>query len=327
MQEYHQLNYQERYKIFHGLKEGKSLRLIAKEIERWPSTISREIERNSDSKGFYYYPEEAHSFSKKRKARHRSKITRNDGLNKYVIEALKKGWPPVAIAGGWNLKNPEKRVTDETIYRFVYQSENKHLELHKLLPRKKVKRGIIRKTKSVGGILNRTSIHERPESINQRAEIGDFEADLIFYKGSQSVNVLTAIDRKTRYAFMIKNNSKHSEEIIEKVSDKLGKIAKSVTFDNGKEFGLHSRLTERHGIKTYFCDPGAPWQKGGIEHFNGMTRRFIPFEVSPQDVSQEKLDAVAYSINHMPRQSLGFLTACQAFKASFQSEINECCTS
>lgn len=327
MQEYHQLQFQERYKIFQGLKQGMSHRSIAREIGRDSSTVSREIKRNSDKKGFYYYPEDAHANSKKRKAKHGSKITRNSELNMCVIKWLKKGWSPIAIAGRWTIENPTRSITDETIYQFVYRSENKALELHKFLRRRKAKRGIIRKSKSVGGILNRTSIHERPKSINQRVEVGDFEADLIFYKGSQSVNVLTAIDRKTRFAFMIKNDSKHSEEIVEKMSDKLGKIAKSITFDNGKEFGLHSRLTERHGIKTYFCDPGAPWQKGGIEHFNGMTRQFIPFEVPFYAVTQEELDAVAFSVNHMPRQSLNFLTACEAFRLGFQREINECCTS
>jgi IS30 family transposase len=327
MQEYQQLQFQERYKIFQGKKQGKSDRAIAREVGRHHSTVSREIGRNSDLKGFYYYPEDAHANSKKRKAKHGSKITRNNDLNQHVIAGLQKSWPPVAIAGDWNRKNPEKPVTDETIYRFVYRPENKRLELHKLLPRRKSKRGIVRKTKSVGGIMNRISIHERPESINQRAEIGDFEADLIFYKGSQSANVFTAIDRKTRFALMIKNESKHSEEILEKASVKLGGIAKSITFDNGKEFASHFKLTEKHGIKTYFCDPGSPWQKGGIEHFNGMTRRFIPFEVPYYTVTQEELDAVAYSINHMPRQSLGFLTACEAFNRGFQSEINQCCTS
>jgi IS30 family transposase len=327
MSEYQQLTFQERRKIYEGLKSKKSIRTIAYELERWPSSVSREIKRNSDSKGFYYYPEEAHVHSKKRKARHGSKVTRHADLHKYVVEGLKKSWPPVSIAGGWNLENPDNTVTDETIYRFIYRPENKKLELYKLLRRKRPKRGIMRKTKSAGGIVNRVSIHQRPEHINQRAEVGHFEGDLIFYKGSKSINAFTAIDRKTRYAMIIRNESKHSENILEKVSAKLGRFAKSITFDNGTEFALHTKLKEKHGIDTYFCDPGSPWQKGSIEHFNGMTRHFIPFEVPPQKVSQEELDAVAYSINHMPRQSLGFLTACKAFGASFQSEITTCCTS
>jgi transposase, IS30 family len=327
MQRYHQLQFQERYKIFQGQKQGKSRRQIAEELGRDPSTVSRELRRNSDHKGFYYYPEDAHGASKKRKAKHGSKIARNDSLNMYVIRRLREGWAPGAIAGRWTKENPNNPVTAEAIYNFVYRHENKKLELHRLLPRKKVKRGIVRKSKAVGKIMNRTSIHERPASINERNEVGDFEADLIFYKGSQSINVLTAIDRKTRYAFMIKNESKHSEEILEKASAKLSKIARSVTFDNGKEFASHLKLTDKHGIKTYFCDPASPWQKGSIEHFNGMTRRILPFEVSPHAVTQEELNAVARTINHMPRKSLNFLTACEAFNLGFQSEINECCIS
>jgi IS30 family transposase len=140
-----------------------------------------------------------------------------------------------------------------------------------------------------------------------------------------SSNILTAIDRKTRYAILLKNMKKNSMEVIsglKKQAQDLG--IRSVTFDNGSEFTRHEIL-KKSSVDTYFCDPGKPWQKGSIEHFNGMLRRRIPFDQHPDDINQELLDSVSYQMNHMPRESLGFLTPCEAKNNRVQSEINRCC--
>ena len=105
---------------------------------------------------------------------------------------------------------------------------------------------------------------------------------------------------------------------------KLDGVAQSATFDNGIEFMRHTKLHE-HGIDTYFCDPGAPWQKGSVEHLNGMIRRFIPFRVNYEEISQDLVQEIAYRLNHMPRESLGFLTPCEAFNQEFQTVNSRCC--
>jgi len=240
---------------------------------------------------------------------------------------LKEGWSPVVIAGRWNKENERSKITSESIYRYIYHPKNKSLELYKLLARRKLKRGIVRKSRKQGRILNRTSIHERPDHINQRLEVGHFEGDLIFHNQSKKLNAFTAIDRKTRYGIMLKNRTKNSAVVIEKIGARLGNWAKSITFDNGAEFAYHNRLRDNYGMKTYFCDPGAPWQKGSIEHFNAMTRRLLPFKVLARDITQEMLDQVANTLNHRPRKSLDFLTPCEALKSGFQREITGCCTS
>lgn len=246
-------------------------------------------------------------------------------LKEYVIKKLNLRWSPIAIAGRWSKENLRSTITAEAIYQFVYNPKNKHLELCKLLPRRKPKRGLARKTHSRGGILHRISIHQRPAEIKNRKEGGHFEIDLFFHKGNQSSNVLAAVDRKSRYAITIKNSSKNSAIVMQQLIIKIGTMAKSATFDNGTEFAQHMLLREK-AIQTYFCDPGAPWQKGSAEHFIGMTRRYIPFKIPSRLVSQTLLDSMVYSINHTPRKILNFKTPCEVFSAEFQKEIERCCT-
>lgn len=325
MQEYHQLSYQERCAIFNGLKKQFSIREIAENINRDPSTVSREIARNSDHVG-YFYPDHAQWITDQRKAKHGSKVTRNPRLEGYLKEKLLSEWAPDVIAGCWNLENPSEPVTRETLYAYIYSDVGLSKGLPKLLPRAKKKRGLIRKQKMNGTIPNRVPISERPEVINERKESGHFEADLMFHQGSMSQNVTTISERVTKFALFIKNDSKHSEEVVKRIGRRIGHIAKSVTFDNGSEFSQHMLLHDQHGIKTYFCRPGAPYEKGGVENLNKMSRRWIPFKEFASDVTQEKLDIMANKINHIPRRSLNFITPCEAFRKSFQYEKSECCT-
>ena len=325
MSTYVQLQSHERTRIYRGLKAGLSIRSIALSIDRNPATVLREMKRNSDHIG--YYPPFAQEAAVKRKARHGPKIERIPILKNYVIEKLNQGWPPIAIADRWSKENPEYSISVEAVYQYIYHPQNRGLELHKLLPRRKKKRGINRKARTTSRIPNRISIHERPKPINKRKEAGHFEADLIFHKESQSSNVLTIIERKSRFAIAVKNSSKSTDVVIPALATKIGRVAKTVTFDNGSEFSSHSVLTRKFGTKTYFCDPGSPWQKGSIENFNGITRRFLPFKVSSHSLTQDMIDHIVNIINHIPRKILKFKTPCEVFFSEFQKEIRACCTS
>ena len=264
MNHYIQLKERDRIRIYECLKRGLSVDEIAQEIGRHKSTIYRELQRNGDEIG-YLYPREAHEQTKKRKARHGSKINRNPDLKDYVIEQILLGRAPVVIAGRWNKNHPNKRICSESIYQFAYHSKNIDLELWKHFPKAKKKRGLMRKKRKSGSpILHRVSIHHRPLEIENREKFGHYEADLMFNKGSQSVNTLTIIERKSRMVFLVKHNSKHSTPIIKSIEKQIGNAALSCTFDNGTEFSDHWKM----GIPTYFCDPGSPWQKGSVENMN-----------------------------------------------------------
>jgi len=204
----------------------------------------------------------------------------------------------------------------------IYSKEARNIELWKLLPRKKQRRGIVRKSYKGLGILHRVSIAQRPEHIAQREEPGHFEADLFFNKGSMSSNVLNLVDRKSRMTILVKNASKHSVPIIDHIDRTIGSIAKTVTFDNGKEFAMHNRLQERRKIKTFFCNPGSPWQKGSVENSNGALRRYLPFKLPARLITQETLNKVAGIINNIPRKSLNFLTPAEVFYQDYNQNFS-----
>ena len=321
MGKFSQLSYTERQKIYTGLYEGKSQQEIAALIGRHKSTISRELSRNGDHIG-YLYPGKAHEMALGRRNKNIPKLEKNKELLEFVVQCLKRKWSPNAAAGSWSKDNPEMPITDEAIYQWIYRDPYHYdgeawIDLRKLLLRRRKNRGMRRKEPR-STIKNRVSIHERPEIISQNTEIGHYEGDLIFNSGSQSANVLTLIDRKTKHTVLIKNHNKRSTTVIGALMQRINRSAlaiKSITFDNGSEFAEHSRLNYV-GIKTYFCDPGSPWQKGRIENLNGVARRFLPFDLEVSQVTDQLVEETETQLNNMPRQSLGFMTPLEVFQAA-----------
>lgn len=314
-----QLNIHEREKIYEFRKQRLSGREIARKLGRNHTSVNREIKRNSDQIG-YLYPRDAQERTKQRKARHGYKIDRTGGLKKIIIEKLQEHWSPRVIAKKWSMQSPDQSISKESIYNYIYAKVNKHLKLWEYLPRKKRKRGGYRKSKPKSTIKERVSIHDRPQYIEKREEFGHFEADLFFNKGSMSKNVITLIERKSRMIKLIKNKSKNSEHTMTKIDRAIGNIAKTITYDNGTEFANHYKLQKKH-IKSYFCDPGSPWQKGSVENVHSIIRRFIPFSMPYNQITQRMLNQCANIINNIPREILGFLSPSQVFHQSlFSSE-------
>ncbi len=316
------LSYQEKCETYIGLCQAKSIRFIAKELDRSPSTISREVRRNGDTIG-YLRPADTKRVSKKRGF---SKIDQNLQLKEYIMEKLNMHWSPGAIAGRWNLQTEDDdTITHESIYRWIYAPKQAQQRLYLLLPRRKKRRYMPRRRKTKILIPERVSIRHRPVAVNERKEFGHLEADLLFHSGSQQANVLSTIERCSRFVWLFKNASKRSAVVMRHLKTLCYNIdaLKSMTFDNGGEFALHTQLKRENGIKTYFCRPGAPWQKGAIERLNGMVRRFIPFKLNAGSITQEMLNDVAYFFNHLPRKILNFKTPCEVFND--QSVNIRCC--
>lgn len=321
MRSFTQTLYHERDQIYRGLCEGKSQREIAKIIGKNVSSISREIKRNSDHIG-YLYPVKAQEKTIQRKNKNKPKISRNEKLKTYIVSKLEKHWSPKVIAGRYKMENPGQKISAETIYTWIYSDEGEALGLKKLLVRVHKKRGLKRRIPK-SKIKNRISIHERPEVINERNQAGHFECDLIFNSGSQSKNICTLIDRVTRQSILIKNESKHTATVVDAIICHIKKYRPkivSITFDNGSEFAGHERLHE-FGIKTYFCDPGAPWQKGSIEHLNGMIRRYVPFDMPSHSITNDLVEHVNQEMNNMPRAILGFKTPFEFSHSSAMSSL------
>ena len=320
MRIFSQLSYHERHKIYIGLCQQKSKRSIAKTLDRPTSAVTREIIRNSDQYG-YFYPRAAQEATQKRKNKNVPKIDRNAALKAYIIKKLMDRWSPEMMASQWSIDHNDQGICKETIYEWLYSSNDQQkIELRKLLIRRHKKRGL-RPKKNRSKIKDRVSIHDRPSYINERLEVGHYECDLMFNDGSQSQNICTLIERVTRKAFLIYNQNKSTKTVmnslIKRINDE-GLFIKSITFDNGTEFADHIRLKDL-GIATYFCDPGKPWQKGGIENLNGMLRRFLPFELVAADITKQYVVKINKMINRMPRKILSQKTPLEIFNKTFKS--------
>ena len=280
MREYRQLSYDERVKMAMLWQSQSSITEIAGVLERSKSTICRELKRNQ-APPEEYWPDTAQNLMLER--RHRdNRIDSCEALKDFVITKLCcHYWTPEQIAGWLKHRQTElPSVSHETIYTWLYKKPQKKDELFKFLPRHKAKRGL-RKSKGIGqsGIPNRASIHECPNIGKKRKKFGHFEGDLMsFQKNSQHIVVLR--ERKTMMTFSAPLPSKRTEtttsQIIELLANVPAKARKTLTFNNGGEFAGHETISKALGIKTFFCDPYASWEKGGVENTNGRLRPDLP---------------------------------------------------
>jgi IS30 family transposase len=315
--EYKQLSTEEREKIYLGLAQGISLAEIGRQIGRDKSCISREVRRNKKA-GSGYLPDTADNLAYQRKFKCHHKIMHNPKLRDYIIAKMRIGWSPEAISGRLRTDKVEAALVEcwvchETIYSFIYKSDiSLKFGLYQLLCKAKPRRSRRGCRKNRGKIPDRISIHNRPPPASKRAEYGHYEADLVMF-GRHKKNLITLIDRKSRYLAAFCNDNKNSTQTISYIKDYMKKLKTTkqkpltITFDNGLEFSKHNSL-HSIGIKTFFCDPYSSWQKGSIENANGIIRRYLPKSYDPSNLTQSLIDQIIDNINNTPRKILGYKT-------------------
>jgi IS30 family transposase len=171
------------------------------------------------------------------------------------------------------------------------------------------------KTADHGRICHTIPISERPPSAEDRAVPGHWEGDLIF--GTNQSQIVTLVERQTRYVMMAKVRSKDTQTVIDALVKHAHQLPKelyaSLTWDRGSEMADHRRFTLATDIKVYFCDPQNPWQRGSNENTNGLLRQYFPKGTDLSVHSQAKLNAVARQLNERPRKTLNFQTPAQRF--------------
>lgn len=312
----------EREEISRSVAAGESVRSIAQNLSRAPSTISREINRNGGRMD--YRASEAEQAAWDRAVRPKTcRLVQNPALARIVAAKLKKLWAPFQIAGWLKATYPNDenyRVSHETIYRTLFIQTRGALkkELLQHLRRTRAMRRSrhhTQKTSDHGQISNMLTISERPASVDDRAVPGHWEGDLIF--GTNNTQIATLVERHTRYVMMAKVNGKDTETVINaliKHAHKLPReLYKSLTWDRGKEVADHERFTLATDIKVYFCDPQSPWQRGSNENTNGLLRQYFPKGTDLSLHSQAKLNSVARQLNERPRKTLNFETPAERF--------------
>ena len=227
-------------------------------------------------------------------------------------------WTPEQIAAHLKYRQKQiKSVSHESIYAWIYKGSQKRDKLWKFLTRHKATRGL-RKSRSAGveRIPHRISIHDRPPHINKRANFGHWEGDLMsFMKNTQHMIVLQ--ERKSRFILSAPLKGKKAPDTAEMMTRLMRKLPpkarRSITVDNGGEFAAHTSLVSTLGMKSFFCDPYASWQKGGVENGNGRLRRDLPRKTNIHALSQEDFNEIIDNYNTTPRKCLAWLTPLEVF--------------
>jgi IS30 family transposase len=308
----------QRIEFYLGLK-SISLRDIAKLIDRDVSVISREIKRHKPQLSPYNAELAQKAADRKAKITNTRKLDKSELLKSYVEKQLKEDWSPDQIAGRIKEHAPPelehacvKRISAETIYQYIYNQEEgeprlyKHLRTHR---KKRIQHGK-RKYRGIF-IPDRTSIHDRPESIGTRERFGDIEADLLCGK-RQKEAISVHYERKSMFVSLEKVYSMEAKENLKALKETIESFpvdfVKTMTFDNGGENTEHTQLKSNYGIGTYFCDPGKAWQKGGVENMNKNLRQYIPKGFDIKKIEPEYLDFVKTRLNNRPRKTHNYLT-------------------
>lgn len=319
---YEQLTLAERIELYRLHKQGESMRAIARTLGRSPGTVSRELARNSRPTRAWsggYEPARAEDLAQRRRRwDNRFKLTRQPALQAEVREQLLLGFSPEQISGRLHLEHGHGVVSHESIYRFVYHRSAQKDYWHRLLPKRKSRRGRLGKRggSPVSHIKDRVSISERAPQIADRTQPGHWEGDLmLFARYGQAI--LVTHERSSRLLLAARQPNKAAEPVASQLLRQFGPLPpalrQTLTFDNGTEFSYHYRLNRTLGMATYFCDPHAPWQKGGIENAIGRMRRRLPRKTDLATLAGPHLDALIAAYNHTPRKCLGFRTPAEVF--------------
>jgi IS30 family transposase len=307
----------ERESISRGLAAGLSMRLIANELGRAPSTISREIRRNRGATR--YRAVDADDKAWQRAMRPKAcLLAAKPYLCETVASKLRQNWSPEQISGWLRREFPDNadmRVSHETIYRSLFIQARgvlkKELVSH-LRSRRMMRRSKFATTEGQprGRIIDAVSIRERPASVEDRAIPGHWEGDLI--SGSKNSHIATLVERHSRFTLLVKLEGKDTKSVISALIREVQKLPtelrQSLTWDRGSEMAQHKKFTVATEVQVYFCDPRSPWQRGTNENTNRLLRQYFPKGSDLSGISQEDLDAVALQLNQRPRKTLGFKT-------------------
>jgi len=240
----------------------------------------------------------------------------DDDLQEHVISELKRGQSPDVIAGRLRYDPPShlqgKTISHEAIYDWIQTGEGRYLGLHAFLcsgrPRRQKRHG---RKKRKTHIPERISIHERPKGIGERKELGHWESDSVVFK-KQKTRISVQYERKARYVAIHRLSNGSAEETERALTESIESLPqplwKTITFDNGSEGVNHGKVRDRFDLKTFFCDPYASYQKGGVENANRIIRRYLPRGIDMSRITQKDIYAIQERINSTPRKILGYKT-------------------
>lgn len=313
MKKYKQLTSGQRYQIY-GLKQaGLNQTQIAQKIGVDKSTISREFRRNKGQRG--WRPKQAQSFrDERRQALTNGKYFSSDEWAE-VERLIREDLSPEQAANRLELEGG-LQISHEIIYQHLYADKRNGGDLHQHLRSQKPRRKRYASGQERRGMIkNRVSIDERPEIVDQKTRVGDWEGDTVIGKNHKG-GLVTLAERKSRYVLAGHIRSKHAAGVTAVTTRLLTPYKNkchTITFDNGKEFAEHEKMAAELKADIYFANPYHSWERGLNENSNGLLRQYFPKGMKLTDITEEQVQEAVEQINHRPRKVLGFRTPHEVF--------------
>jgi len=321
---YSHITVEQRIKIEALLKAGHKASFIAKQLNIHRSSIYRELKRNKTKTGKYNaaFAQELSDEQKERFSHNRSFTFT---MEKFIREKLsKEQWSPEQI-WGYCKENNIDMVSHESIYKFVYQDKHNGGLLYKNL---RVASKKYRKRYGTGKgkrciIKDKVSIDERPECINTKQRVGDWEIDTIVGKDNKGA-IVTIAERTTAFVLIAKLNGKNAQELAEavvKLMMPFKDLVLSITSDNGTEFAMHAHISKKLGALFYFAHPYSSWERGLNEYTNRLIRQYIPKKTNFDEVNHLFINEITMKLNRRPRKKLNYKTPGKVFLNKFDDNV------
>lgn len=314
---YSHLSRSERSGIDAGLLWKKSVSEIAEKLNRHNSTIYRELRRNSEYGRIYEGFKADRRYRQRIYSAHTRPALKTEAIRKYVVRKLKKRWSPEQIAGRLTLDHPGMKTNHESIYQFIYRERPDLIDNLPQRRKKRKKRGSGKKNSI--SIPHRVSITERPKHVEQRRQVGHWEADTMVGKRARSPNICVLTERKTGYLMMNKLETPDSNTmktvVINRFRTLPPQLRKTITYDNGPENARHYEINRKLSMSSYFCNPYHAWEKGSVENAVGLLRQYWPKKTDIRLISEYRIKQIEQALNTRPRKRLGYKTPSEVFLA------------
>jgi IS30 family transposase len=313
------LTFTQRYSIEVMLKAKVKKKDIWSALKIPESTFYRELKRNSKKR--VYNAKHAQMLTTERKRDQHIKTQFTDSMVRLITSKLVLFWSPEQIVG-WCKTNSIQMVSHTRIYQYIKEDKAIGGKLHTYLRHQKRYKKKYGSSNSRGQIPDRVPIEQRPNVVEQKSRIGDFEIDLIIGKGHKGAQ-LTIVDRMTSYTIIQTLTSKRATEVQKAIVSALmpyKSIIKTITNDNGKEFSLHKLTAKQLNAKVFFCNPYASYERGLNEYINKLIRQFYPKQMELDNIKQSQNINLMDLLNKRPRKKLKFQTPEKIFFTIFESE-------
>jgi IS30 family transposase len=309
------LSVADREEITLGLHAGESFSVVAARLGKAVSTVSREVAANGGRDGYRAW--RAHQRAREQARRPKTPKLARPQLAARVTSWLAEWWSPVQISARLRTGfpgDPMMQVSHETTCQALYVQGRGELrrELARCLRSGRAKRRPRGRGENTGQIRGMVMISGRPAEAEDRAVPGHWEGDLII-GGNLKSAVGTLVERTTRYVLLLhlpggRDAHLAGQAMREAIGTLPAELARTVTWDQGKEMAYHADFTTATGIPVYFCDPHKPWQRGSNENTNGLLRQYLPKGTDLSVHSADDLARITRSLNGRPRKTLGFMT-------------------